>query len=111
MVNGIDYSEWHPLTDPHLQSDGYTNYDADSLALGKACCKAALQQVRYLGSQCWNNGLAQLGRGEPVSRQGVLQGGAAVGGVRGCLLGLSLLPSRQRCKWHRLYYGQPGAGG
>ncbi|GAB4815155.1 hypothetical protein N2152v2_002201 [Parachlorella kessleri] len=44
VVNGIDYSEWHPLSDPHLQSDGYTNYDADSLALGKACCKAALQQ-------------------------------------------------------------------
>lgn len=31
IVNGMDYKEWSPATDVHLQSDGYCNYDVDSL--------------------------------------------------------------------------------
>lgn len=45
IVNGIDYSEWSPGSDPYLRSNGYTNYGTDDLATGKAACKAALQQV------------------------------------------------------------------
>ena len=47
VVNGIDYTEWHPASDPHLQRDGYANYDLDSLTEGKARCKAALQKVGW----------------------------------------------------------------
>ena len=32
--------------DKFLRSDGYRNYDFDSLREGKAACKAALQRVR-----------------------------------------------------------------
>jgi glycogen synthase len=46
VVNGIDLNEWHPSIDPHLSpADGYCRYDCDSLDVGKARCKAALQQV------------------------------------------------------------------
>uniref|UniRef100_A0A0D9WNK9 Starch synthase, chloroplastic/amyloplastic n=1 Tax=Leersia perrieri TaxID=77586 RepID=A0A0D9WNK9_9ORYZ len=44
IVNGIDYREWNPEVDVHLQSDGYTNYNLDSLDTGKRQCKAALQR-------------------------------------------------------------------
>ncbi len=46
IVNGMDYAEWSPQSDPHLRSDGYSNYGPDDLAAGKARCKAALQRVR-----------------------------------------------------------------
>lgn len=39
IVNGVDYAEWNPQTDRNLPA----NYDAESLAQGKAACKAALQ--------------------------------------------------------------------
>ena len=45
IVNGIDYSEWSPQADKFLRSDGYRNYDLDSMREGKAACKAALQRV------------------------------------------------------------------
>ncbi|XP_015693516.1 soluble starch synthase 2-3, chloroplastic/amyloplastic-like [Oryza brachyantha] len=44
IVNGIDYREWNPEVDVHLQSDGYTNYTLSSLDAGKRQCKAALQR-------------------------------------------------------------------
>jgi starch synthase len=40
IVNGADYREWDPRTDPHLAA----RYSADDFAAGKAACKAALQQ-------------------------------------------------------------------
>ncbi|KAL4447598.1 hypothetical protein ABPG75_004817 [Micractinium tetrahymenae] len=43
VVNGIDYAEWHPSVDPHLQSDGYCNYDITTLDK-KRQCKEALQR-------------------------------------------------------------------
>ena len=48
MVNGIDTAEWHPSVDPHLQSDGYCNYDITTLDK-KRQCKEALQWVRRAG--------------------------------------------------------------
>jgi starch synthase len=39
IVNGVDYREWNPVTDPHLPA----RYDADTLAPGKSHCKRALQ--------------------------------------------------------------------
>lgn len=44
IVNGMDYNEWSPQQDKHLQSDGYVNYNKDTLREGKARCKEALQR-------------------------------------------------------------------
>ncbi|TKY65174.1 Granule-bound starch synthase 2 [Spatholobus suberectus] len=44
IVNGIDNKDWNPQFDVHLKSDGYTNYSLETLASGKAKCKAALQK-------------------------------------------------------------------
>jgi starch synthase len=44
VVNGIDHQEWNPEVDVHLQSDGYMNYNSETLDTGKAACKAALQR-------------------------------------------------------------------
>jgi starch synthase len=41
IINGVDYSEWNPATDPYL---GGHNYNVDTFAPGKRACKAALQQ-------------------------------------------------------------------
>jgi starch synthase len=39
IINGVDYTQWNPATDEHIEA----NYDADDFAEGKAKCKAALQ--------------------------------------------------------------------
>ncbi|MEM7474624.1 MAG: glycogen synthase GlgA [Planctomycetota bacterium] len=39
IVNGVDYAQWNPATDPHLPQ----NYDLNSWRDGKAKCKVALQ--------------------------------------------------------------------
>ncbi|CAH9067808.1 unnamed protein product [Cuscuta europaea] len=44
IVNGIDTKEWNPQLDAHLKSDGYVNYSINTLQIGKAQCKAALQK-------------------------------------------------------------------
>lgn len=44
-MNGIDYAEWSPTADPFLTTDGYMQYTAETMAAGKAACKAALQKV------------------------------------------------------------------
>ena len=48
IVNGMDYGEWSPQADVHLQSDGYQNFSIDNLREGKARCKEALQRVGFL---------------------------------------------------------------
>jgi starch synthase len=40
IVNGVDYQQWNPATDPYLAA----RYDVDSAREGKARCKAALQR-------------------------------------------------------------------
>ncbi|MBL8796012.1 MAG: glycogen synthase GlgA [Planctomycetia bacterium] len=42
IVNGVDYDAWNPATDSLLAA----NYDDETVAVGKAACKAALQK-RY----------------------------------------------------------------
>lgn len=44
IVNGVDTEDWNPNLDVHLKSDGYINYSLETLEMGKAQCKAALQQ-------------------------------------------------------------------
>ncbi len=39
IVNGVDYGEWDPATDPHLPA----NYGPETVDAGKPVCKAALQ--------------------------------------------------------------------
>ncbi len=39
IVNGVDYSEWNPCSDPHLPQ----NYDLETWQDGKAVCKSSLQ--------------------------------------------------------------------
>jgi starch synthase len=43
-VNGVDTKDWNPQFDVHLKSDGYTNYNLETLQTGKRQCKAALQK-------------------------------------------------------------------
>ncbi len=40
ILNGVDMSQWNPETDPYLAR----NYDSQTLATGKAACKADLQK-------------------------------------------------------------------
>lgn len=50
IMNGVDYSEWDPATDPHLPA----NYDFESIASGKngkGLCKSALQKHYNLPQQ------------------------------------------------------------
>ncbi len=44
ILNGVDVTEWNPALDPHLTK----NYDVESLATGKAACKAELQRLMQL---------------------------------------------------------------
>ena len=39
IINGVDYREWDPQSDGNLPD----NFSADTIAVGKAACKAALQ--------------------------------------------------------------------
>jgi starch synthase len=41
IMNGVDYDDWNPATDPHLAA----RYDADTVTSGKPLCKQALQQT------------------------------------------------------------------
>lgn len=40
ILNGVDYLEWNPATDPHLAA----HYDVETVLGGKPLCKAALQR-------------------------------------------------------------------
>jgi starch synthase len=62
VVNGIDYAEWAPQNDTHLDSDGYRRYGADDLLEGKAACKAALQRELGLPVDAAAPLLAFIGR-------------------------------------------------
>lgn len=41
IINGVNYDEWNPATDPYL---GGHNYSVKNFVEGKQACKAALQQ-------------------------------------------------------------------
>ena len=59
ILNGADYSDWNPATDPFL--DGNT-YDASNYETGKLACKVALQQTMGLPSNADVPVLASVGR-------------------------------------------------
>jgi starch synthase len=58
IVNGVDYHEWNPATDPHLAA----SYDAASVERGKALGKAALQRRLGLPVQPRTPLLAMIAR-------------------------------------------------
>jgi starch synthase len=59
IINGVDYGQWNPATDPHL--NGKT-YDGDSFVKGKAACKAALQREMGLPESADKPIVAFVGR-------------------------------------------------
>jgi starch synthase len=59
IINGVDYREWNPETDPHL---GGHNYSVKSFATGKAACKAALQREMGLPQIADQPLIAMIGR-------------------------------------------------
>jgi starch synthase len=44
IINGVDYTQWNPETDPHLP----VHYNATSVKEGKAKCRAVLQEEFHL---------------------------------------------------------------
>jgi hypothetical protein len=53
IVNGIDYQEWSPMNDPFLLTDGYTQYDVDTMEEGKRQCKVCVGggvSLQWLGA-------------------------------------------------------------
>lgn len=40
ILNGVDYAQWNPSTDPHLEA----TYDVTDWKSGKAACKSAVQE-------------------------------------------------------------------
>lgn len=59
IINGVDYSEWNPETDPHL---GGHNFGPDNFADGKRACKAALQREMGLPEVADSPLVAMIGR-------------------------------------------------
>ena len=59
IINGVDYNEWNPETDSHL--DGH-NYGVKNFAEGKAACKAALQREFGLPQVADRPLVAMIGR-------------------------------------------------
>jgi glycogen synthase len=53
IVNGIDYQEWSPDNDVHLTTDGYCQYDIDTIEEGKRQCKVGEGNLRR--SQGWSS--------------------------------------------------------
>ena len=47
IMNGVDYGDWNPATDPNLAA----NYDPGTVTQGKPLCKAALQEHYNLPQQ------------------------------------------------------------
>jgi starch synthase len=81
IVNGVDYREWNPATDPNLAA----TYDVQSVGKGKPLCKAALQRRFGLAEQprtpllgmvsrlVEQKGLSLLGRAADAILQGDTQ--------------------------------------
>jgi starch synthase len=55
IVNGIDYQEWSPMSDPHLLTDGYTQYDMETMVEGKKQCKVGATALAgvFFGGGWW----------------------------------------------------------
>lgn len=58
VLNGVDYTEWNPAVDRHLPE----RYDVETVAHGKATCKAALQREVGLPERADVPLLASIGR-------------------------------------------------
>jgi starch synthase len=59
IMNGVDYREWNPETDPHLNG---RNYSVKNVTEGKAACKAALQREMGLPATPDQPLVAMIGR-------------------------------------------------
>jgi starch synthase len=59
IMNGVDYREWNPETDPHLNGNNYT---VKTFAEGKRACKSALQREMGLPQVADQPLIAMIGR-------------------------------------------------
>ena len=59
IINGVDYSDWNPASDPHL---GDHQYDHVSYSVGKAACKQELQRLLGLPIRAEVPLIASVGR-------------------------------------------------
>ncbi|MEM1305537.1 MAG: glycogen/starch synthase, partial [Planctomycetota bacterium] len=63
VLNGVDYSQWDPQTDPFLDGwNGAMQYGPHNYAEGKAACKAALQRAMNLPERLDTPLIASVGR-------------------------------------------------
>ncbi|MCC7474741.1 MAG: glycogen synthase GlgA [Pirellulales bacterium] len=62
IINGVDYHEWNPETDPHLTAYGGLNYGVHNFAEGKRECKSALQREMSLPQDPASPLIAMVGR-------------------------------------------------
>jgi starch synthase len=58
IINGVDYSDWNPETDPHLAA----NYTVENWQEGKAACKQALQRALGLPEEPQTPVIGLVGR-------------------------------------------------
>jgi starch synthase len=61
IVNGIDPTVWNPRVDPHIAA----NFDASTVSVGKAACKAMIQERAGLPVRPDVPLFAQIGRLDP----------------------------------------------
>ena len=97
ILNGMNPADWNPAIDPHLPAQ----YDADSVAVGKPICKAALQKELGLPQRANVPLIASISR--MTEQKGfdliveVLQRSAQTANAQWVFLGTGQL------KYHRLF--------
>jgi starch synthase len=95
IVNGIDPAVWNPSVDPYL----FARYDVETVAVGKALCKAQLQRLAGLPQRPEVPLFAQIGRLDAQKGWDLILAIADEllrGDVQMVVLGVGYLPYHQR---------------